>query len=211
MADPRSDPQHAEGLSWPVLGKIPLLLDHPKTETLDHVLIGKTFLCKLPGGQLYFESLLDLDTDGSVYYAQDPFGQPGTSAKDAAGHNLDSDQINYFVLPGGLYAQYGIQLGDIGVVIYRARKVYACFGDVGPANKLGEGSIALHRALGHETIFKGKLVNAAIDGGVTTIVFPNSGGDGIHGQTNAESSRIGEQLFQQLQSEARHYEQSLRR
>jgi hypothetical protein len=204
MADPRP-----EGLSWPTLGKIPLLRDHPKATKLDNALKGKTFLCKLPGGQLYFESLLDLDTDGSVYYKQDPWGQADTKVKDAQGRNLDANAINYFVLPGGFFEQHGIQFGDIGVVIYGGQKVYACFGDVGPAKKLGEGSIALHRALGHETIVNGKLINAAIDEGVTTIVFPGSGNGS--GRSNEESQRLGEPLFQQLQSEARHYEQSIRR
>ncbi len=34
---------------------------------------------KLEGGELYFDSVLNLDTDGSIYYAQDAQGQNQTS------------------------------------------------------------------------------------------------------------------------------------
>jgi Fungal chitosanase of glycosyl hydrolase group 75 len=194
------------GVSVPILGQIPLLFDHPMTTEVTKAFQGKTFMCKFPLGQLYFESKLDVDTDGSVFAAQDhPRGQMTTSAKDANGNDLDADQINYFVLPGGFYSQHGIQIGDIGVVIFGTRKVFACFGDVGPPNLLGEGSIALHRALGHETIRNNRLIAASkggdgIDAGVITIVFPGSG-NGL-GRTNAESRQIGEAFFTRLQAEA---------
>ena len=58
-------------------------------------------------------------------------------------------------------------------------KVFACgelpYGHQHLEEQLGEGSIALHRALGHETIINGKLIDEAIDEGVITIVFPASG------------------------------------
>jgi glycosyl hydrolase group 75 (putative chitosanase) len=69
----------------------------------------------------------------------------------------------------------GIRLGDVAAVIYGDKLEFAVFGDVGPSTKLGEGSIALHRALGHEVIHNGKFLDEAIDSGVTTIVFPHSG------------------------------------
>lgn len=163
-------------------------------------------MCRFPAGQIYYESKLDLDTDGSFYASMDPTGQKQTSAKDADGNYLDADVINYFVLPGGFDKRHGIRIGDIGVVIFGIRKVYACYGDVGPPNKLGEGSISLHRELGHETIVGrdtasgGRLRNLGISSGVITIVFPGSGNG--KGRTNAESAAIGEPLFQRLQSEA---------
>ncbi|MCC6391652.1 MAG: glycoside hydrolase family 75 protein [Bryobacterales bacterium] len=196
-----------QGLSVLILDSIPTLFLHPKTrEITTPALIGRKFMCKFPSGQLYFESKLDLDTDGSAYISQDPSGQASTSAKDAGGKSLDADLINYFVLPGGFYPQHGIQFGDIGVVIYGIRMAYACFGDVGPSNKLGEGSIALHRDLGHEVIVGrhtasgGRLINAGISSGVITIVFPGSGNG--HGVPNRESAAIGERLFQKLLKEA---------
>ena len=73
----------------------------------------------------YYDSKLDLDTDGSIYAGQDRTGQGATA--------------------------------------------------LGPRHGIGEGSIALHRALGHETIVNGRLRNVGIDRGVITIVFPHSG------------------------------------
>jgi hypothetical protein len=200
------------GSAVPTLGRITNLFVHPRTQTINIHLTGKKFMCKFANGQLFYESKLDLDTDGSVFSAQDvgpngeQWGQMTTSAKDVDGHSLDADLINYFVLPGGFYAAHGITIGDIGVVIYGARKVYACFGDVGPQHKLGEGSISLHRELGHETIVNrnaaagGTLVNSGISSGVITIVFPGSG-NGL-GRSNAECATIGEPLFQDLQRQA---------
>jgi hypothetical protein len=195
-----------QGLAVLTLDRIPNLFVHPMTKIITTHLIGKKFMCKFPGGQLFFDSKLDLDTDGSFYAAQDPSGQKTTSAKDATGKSLDADLINYFVLPGGFAAHHGITIGDIGVVIYGIRMAYACFGDVGPHTKLGEGSISLHRELGHETIrgrdtpSGGHLINAGISSGVITIVFPGSGNG--KGRTNQESAAIGAPLFQKLQNES---------
>lgn len=192
MADPYAPPSPADS----VLDTIASLFTHPKTTIIKESLIGKKFLCKLPGGQLYFESALQLDTDGSAYSKQDGTGQAVTSARDAAGKSMDSDKVNFFVLPLQFYARHGISMGDIGVVIRDTRVAYACFADAGPRSKLGEGSIALHRALGHETIQGGKLRNVGIAGGVITIVFPGSG-NGL-GRANAESQATGQPLFHKL-------------
>jgi hypothetical protein len=195
-----------EGLAVIILDSIPTLFHHPKTKEINTPLIGKKFMCRFPSGQLYFDSKLDLDTDGSVFHSQDGTGQGETSAKNPDKSSLDADLINYFVLPKHFFQRFGIKIGDIGVVIFGIRKVYACFGDVGPPTKLGEGSIALHRELGHETIIGretvsgGRLINAGISSGVITIVFPGSGNG--FGRSNADSAVIGERLFQNLQKEA---------
>lgn len=198
-----------EGLSTLILDDIPTLFNHPQTRVVKESFKGKKFACILPSGQLYFDSKLALDDDGSPYHAQDGTGQSSTSTKWADNTSLDADRVNYFVLPGGFYPKFNIRKGDIGVVIYGIRMVFACFGDVGPVHSLGEGSIALHRALGHETIIGrdtasgGRLVNAGIDAGVITIVFPASGNG--FGHTNAESEKLGRPLFEQLKREAAAY------
>jgi hypothetical protein len=71
----------------PVLDSIESLLAHPRTQTITDSFIGKTFMCRLPGGQLYFDSNLELDTDGSAFsdHAFDPKGRPDTTARDARG------------------------------------------------------------------------------------------------------------------------------
>lgn len=200
------------GLAIHILEDIPVLFTHPKAQTITHAFTGKKFMCKLPSGQLFFDSKLALDADGSpVYSAQDATGQLHTAVKDAAGNDLDADLINYFVLPGGFWAGQGISKGDIGVVIHGIQKAFACFGDVGPHGSLGEGSISLHRELGHETIRNrhtangGTLINGGLDSGVITVVFPGSGNG--RGRTNEESAAIGEPLFQRLKLEAFAYKQ----
>jgi hypothetical protein len=203
-----------EGLAVLQLDDIPVLFNHPKTQIISDAFKGKKFMCKLPSGQLYFDSKLSLDTDGSpVYFPQDPSGQLHTSTKFPGGGDLDSDLINYFVLPGGFYPKHGINKGDIGVVIFGIRMAFACFGDVGPAGSLGEGSISLHRELGNEIIRNrdtasgGTLINRGIDSGVITIVFPGSGN--TWGRKNAESKVLGEILFRKLKQEATSYQAQL--
>ena len=62
-------------------------------------------------------------------------------------------------------------------------------GDTGPYNKLGEGSLALHRALGRELCTDrdaGGVCRHVVDGmtsiddGVTTILFPGSRPDDLN-------------------------------
>jgi hypothetical protein len=188
-----------------LLENMPVLLSHPETKVIQKAYKGQKFLCELPGGQIFFESALELDTDGSVYNTQDNTGQANTSTRyHIDRRSMDADNDNFFVLPGGFYKPYRIFPGDIGVVIYNQWKVFACFGDVGPPEKLGEGSIALHRALGHETIIGGRLQNVGISGGVLTIVFPGSG-DG-RAKHNAESHQLGQNLFKELLQEADEYQ-----
>jgi Fungal chitosanase of glycosyl hydrolase group 75 len=58
---------------------------------------------------------------------------------------LDSEVVPFIVLPKGGFGK--VQVGDIAVVRYKDRLVYAVVGDAGPATKLGEGSIALNAKL----------------------------------------------------------------
>lgn len=154
---------------------------------------------KLAGGELYFETVLNLDTDGSIYHAQDNQGQAQTSIENADGSPVDSNAIPYFVLPEkNFYQRFGIKLGDVAAVIYLDKIEFAVFADeYGHQHleeQLGEGSIALHRALGHETIIDGKLIDEAIDRHVITIVFPASGIEG-DAQTPDKIRAIGKRLF----------------
>jgi hypothetical protein len=158
---------------------------------------GVTTVLKLPGGQLYYDSHLDLDSDGSRFANQDPTGQSQTSLHQPDGKSVDSDAVPYFVLPRtGLYQHFGIELGDVAALIYRDRVEFAVFADKGPKRKLGEGSIALHRSLGHDPIRNGRYHDEAIEDHVITIVFPRSG-DG-NPQTPDRVRTIGRDLFTQL-------------
>jgi hypothetical protein len=58
---------------------------------------------------------------------------------------LDSEIVPFVVLPKGGFGK--VRIGDVAVVRYKDRVVYAVVGDAGPATKLGEGSIALNAQL----------------------------------------------------------------
>lgn len=158
---------------------------------------GLEWMVKLNSGQICFQSDLDLDTDGkrdpAIRYESTE--QPQTSL-DPGGKILSSNETPFFVLPGHFGSNYGIRLGDIAVVLYRDKMEYALFADVGPRNKIGEGSIALHRSLGFERVVNGKIKDVGIDSGVVTLVFPGSGNGKIQ---SADSVRaLGRSLFKGL-------------
>jgi hypothetical protein len=83
---------------------------------------------------------------------------------------VDSESINFFVLPGKLALK--AKLGDFGVVIRPKTNAYdyAIYADSGPANKIGEGSIALAASLGIPSNPK----KGGVDKGIITIVFPGT-------------------------------------
>ena len=58
---------------------------------------------------------------------------------------LDSEVVPFVVLPKGGFGK--VQIGDVAIVRFKDRVVYAVVGDAGPATKLGEGSIALNAML----------------------------------------------------------------
>jgi Fungal chitosanase of glycosyl hydrolase group 75 len=83
---------------------------------------------------------------------------------------VNAEAINFIVLPGRL--GLGAKLGDFAVVIRPATAAYdyAVYADVGPANKIGEGSIALAAALGIPSSPK----TGGVGHGIVYIVFPGS-------------------------------------
>ena len=187
---------HPPELSVARLGTIVDLLG--RAERVEHHFAkGGKAIFRLPDGELYYDSLLDLDSDGSRFATQDHTGQSQTSLRHPDGSPVDADAVPFFVLPGGGFErEFGIKLGDVAAVVFKDKVAFAVFADRGPRTKLGEGSIALHRALGHETIRNGKFHDEAIDRDVLTIVFPGSG-DGTP-RTPAEIDAIGRERFVRL-------------
>lgn len=84
---------------------------------------------------------------------------------------VDSSKIPYIVLPGNHSA--GAKLGDFAVVFnHKNGKIAnAIYADIGPSNKIGEGSIALAEALDIPSSPK----TGGVDEDVMYIVFPCSG------------------------------------
>ena len=175
------------------------IADHLRTATkLERpVARGGERVFVLPGGQIFYEAALALDTDGSRYYKQDPTGQKITSITNPDDSPVDADTVPYFVMPcKGFQRKLGVRLGDIAAVIWQDKVEFAVFADCGP-DALGEGSIALHRSLGHETVAEGKLINEDFPEPVITIVFPQSGIEG-QPQTPEKIRETGRELFRAL-------------
>lgn len=160
-------------------------------------------LVRLPGGPIAYVSKLAVDLDGSPF-ACGPDHQRSDQCPtslmlegaDGAETPLDADRVPYVVIPAAGPDPYrgefsrltGVRVGDFGVVIKDGTVVPVIVGDTGPYNKLGEGSLALHRALGRELCTdrdQGGVCRhvvddmTSIDDGVTTILFPRSRRDDL--------------------------------
>jgi hypothetical protein len=118
-----------------------------------------------------FRAGMAIDTDGVGSSHGDRWHQNETSMRLAGGGYLNADTTPYMVLPPQLAKQYGVKPGDLALVKYRGRVSPAVFGDVGPRNKLGEGSTRLAANLGINT----DPNRGGTDGGVEYQVFPGSG------------------------------------
>ena len=86
---------------------------------------------------------------------------------------VDASQIPYVVLPGGMARHIGARPGDFAVVFNQrnGKSSYAIFADVGPADRIGEGSIALAENLGIHSDAR----NGGAHRGILYLVFPGSG------------------------------------
>ena len=156
----------------------------------------------------------------------------GKYKPDDARRYVDSSTIPYFVLPRNFKSLApgadAMRKGDLGAVIYESdfmagasvsQLVYAIYGDVGPThtpekNHLGEGSIALAKALGHNPLVnrRGHLrALRSITTELVYILFPGSG-TGKHlsadeidqrGQAALEE-RGGEELLATIRAELQH-------
>lgn len=155
-------------------------LNSLKAIKLDYKKLGLESFSKLfsTGGKPVFLSIsdLDLDTDGkknpNIRYESTHQSQ---TSIDGSGTWLDSNTINFIVLPGGFEKDFGgVHIGCLATVIYKDKIAHAIYADVGPSTKYGEGSIALHRALGFERVKNGKIVDVGIDNGVKIILHINS-------------------------------------
>ncbi|MEA5511844.1 glycoside hydrolase family 75 protein [Crocosphaera sp. UHCC 0190] len=206
------------------LGTIPVAQATPIQESFPPKLNpGLKQILRLPGGQIYIDADMDTDADGSPRARQiDPCegcGNTETSLKysgiSGQAKNVNAEVVPYIALPGNnprlqdrFYHRMGIQLGDIVAVIYKDRIEYAIFADVGPKNKIGEGSIALKQSLlGREPINTTNLsvqqvisiTNSGISKDVIYIVFPNSKLNGLTPENVVEKVRArGKELFRQI-------------
>lgn len=151
-----------------------------KTVNLTYKKLGLQSFCKVfsADGKPAFVSTsdLDLDTDGkknpNIRYEKTHQNQ---TSIDSNGSWLDSNTLNFIVLPGGFEKDFGgVHIGCLATIIYKDKVAHAIYADVGPKDKFGEGSIALHRALGFERVKNGKIIDIGIDNNVVIILHINS-------------------------------------
>jgi Fungal chitosanase of glycosyl hydrolase group 75 len=112
-----------------------------------------------------------LDDPFPGYYISKTALEDKTKDKTDPTRYINSDTVPYIVLPSRM--GLGAKLGDMGVAINKNTKAfsYAIFADIGPRNKLGEGSIALARELGVPSDPK----KGGTLSGIIYVVFPGSG------------------------------------
>jgi hypothetical protein len=152
----------------------------------------------LDGGAVAFTSKLAIDLDGSWYACHTPghTDQCSTSLPLRGPHNreiaVSSDFVPYVVIPtlgptAALSREFqnltDIHIGDVGMVLTATQAIPVIVADGGPFSKLGEGSIALNRALGRELCAAKNNEGAcrtmaphmgSLRGPFVTIVFPGS-------------------------------------
>jgi Fungal chitosanase of glycosyl hydrolase group 75 len=148
---------------------------HPDNTGLDDL--------KNAGAPGYWEGLAK-DRDGEPYVQgpDDPF--PGYYVSETAladrskpvndpTRYVDASKIPFVVLPGALAREVGARPGDFAAVINRnnGKSSYAIFGDVGPSDRIGEGSMALAENLG----VRSDARNGGARRGILYLLFPGSG------------------------------------
>jgi hypothetical protein len=188
----------------PQLGTIVDLL--PRATVVPGARLKEVFLAyvptdgRIPSAEvLYFHTTrLDLDTDGktaswgTTKAERSHQGQTSLDKRARAqkidNESTDSNVTPYFVLPlrdastDSIWVgkDHGIALGDVGVVIGRNTVVFAQFADVGPSGKLGEASIAVHRAFGQDDVTgRARVLDVDLGGPFVTIVFPGTAPPGL--------------------------------
>jgi hypothetical protein len=109
---------------------------------------------------------------------------------------VDASRIPFIVLPGGMAGQLGARPGDFAAAFnQRSGKFsFAIFGDVGPYDRIGEGSVALAENLG----IRSDARNGGARRGILYLVFPGSGNG--RPRTIEEINTQGQKLVQDWES-----------
>lgn len=158
---------------------------------------------------------LALDTDGASSEIRecDSTAQKDTALSGPKGEAVDANAVAYFVLPwcgeaanksackaNPPYRQLGLQKGDLAAVVSANRLAFAIAADLGPEKHFGEGSVQLHRMLGHETVGKNPLEpqcakNESSPSAVFIVAFPQSNDKWLPPE---EIERKGRELWTKL-------------
>ncbi|MGO4126539.1 glycoside hydrolase family 75 protein [Inquilinus sp. YAF38] len=171
-----------------------------------------TALNRLHDGTISFDAKLGLDIDGGFKALTDPglTDLRDTSYRYPDGSSVYSDTVPYVVIPqGGDFSRLtGIQIGDIGVVLDGSKAVPVLVADRGPANKIGEGSIALFEAIGDSRCRTWQdpdrktrcsdIRDTSLNRNVRYLLFPDSKISGLTPDT--VNQRVGEEALRRFEA-----------
>src|SRR5712671_6567333 len=143
----------------------------------------------------------DADGEPFVQGANDPFPGYYVSATALADRTkpvndptryVDASKIPFIVLRGAMAREIGARPGDFAVAFNQrnGKSSYAIFGDVGPYDRIGEGSMALAENLG----IRSDARNGGARRGILYLVFPGSGNG--RPRTIEEINAEGQKLVQ---------------
>jgi hypothetical protein len=186
-----------------LLGDIAALI--PQARPVDQGFVPPPrILAALPGGQLYFDSELQLDTDGAPELTGNATHESETSLQYNNRTSINANRVPYFVLPLPTTwpRRFGVGLGDFAAVIFRrsdrVRRVCGFWAEDQPGRRIGRAVPAPGRRAGAPD---GSVQDVGMGPGVITIVFPKSGAAADRRSQNAMLAALasrGPSLFQAL-------------
>ena len=120
------------------------------------------FFPNAPRRALMWESKFDICQDGREMRVKGDTFIGDTALHEADGRPFNAFQFPYGVIPltkrytssghkrciSSLRDRFGVDLGDLGICFWRGLAVPFLFGDLGPSEKIGEGSVFLAEQLG---------------------------------------------------------------
>lgn len=149
------------------------------------------------GSVIWWDADFDVDCDGGrgSICMDDPDYLPDTSGVDSMGDPLDASTLPFVVIPLAStrfrYADHGIRIGQVALVLYRDRMVFGIFGDAGPASIIGEASFAMAEALGIPSSPR----TGGVDSGVHYLIFTGTTARVTRNEDHAEAVTMGESLL----------------
>jgi hypothetical protein len=103
---------------------------------------------------------------------------------------VDASKVPFIVLPGAMAREVGARPGDFAKVLNlgNGKSSYAIFGDVGPSDRIGEGSVALAENLG----IRSDARNGGARRGILYLIFAGSGNGQPRSveEINAETEKL---------------------
>ncbi len=195
-------------------------------------------LIRFPNGAVMFEAKMAVDVDGGYRpcagSSKGPTNQCRTSfifdqargwseckrEKNRRKAYANADTLPYVVIPADsdkykanpreFSDLTGIEIGDVGVIVYKNKLVPVLVADGGPHNKLGEGSLAAFDEIGVSRCAKrvsgrghycAQEIDSSLDKPVLYFLFPNSSIPGLTPETiNGKVREKALSLFKSLKN-----------